>query len=308
MKRHDDGDAGQGPQDIWGEWLFQRRFGGNRRLFEQTMRQLGNIRDRILTRASIRPGDVVLDIGTGDGLLAIKALEMVGAEGTVIFSDISEDAVSHCREIMARIAPETGTRFMTLSASELGSIADGGVDVIVCRSVLIYVAAKRRAFEEFHRVLAPGGRISIGEPINRFSLALRKPLSYAGYDISPLGEIAEKVVSGYQRMQKGRVEGESDPMTDFDERDLLSFARESGFDNISLEYSADINSRSRFAGGWKALLNSAPNPNAPTLDEVLGAVLSDEERRAFQTFMQPLVDGGFGDDYRAFALLSGVKR
>ena len=186
MKQGNDGDARRGAHDIWAEWLFGRRFGGNRRLFEQTMRQLGALRDRILAHAKIRPGDVVLDVGAGDGLLAFKALDMVGAGGKVIVSDISDEALGHCRELVERIEPPARTSFLKLSASDLGGLADASVDVVVCRSVLIYVQAKRRAFEEFHRVLAPGGRFAVWEPINRFTLERRKPLSYAGYDLAPL--------------------------------------------------------------------------------------------------------------------------
>jgi ubiquinone/menaquinone biosynthesis C-methylase UbiE len=43
------------------------------------------------------------------------------------------------------------------------------VDAVTTRSVLIYVKDKRRASEEFHRVLKPGGRLSIFEPINSFT-------------------------------------------------------------------------------------------------------------------------------------------
>ena len=49
------------------------------------------------------------------------------------------------------------------------------MDIVTTRSVLIYVEDKRRAFEEFFRVLKPGGRISLFEPINRFNTLPGRP-------------------------------------------------------------------------------------------------------------------------------------
>jgi len=56
--------------------------------------------------------------------------------------------------------------FVHASAEDLSVLEDASVDVVTTRSVLIYVPDKRRTFEEFHRVLKPGGRLSIFEPIN----------------------------------------------------------------------------------------------------------------------------------------------
>jgi ubiquinone/menaquinone biosynthesis C-methylase UbiE len=55
---------------------------------------------------------------------------------------------------------------MLASADSLADIADASVDVVTTRSVLIYVKDKAAALREFYRVVRPGGRISIHEPIN----------------------------------------------------------------------------------------------------------------------------------------------
>ena len=49
------------------------------------LRRLAPVRDHILDRADIRPGDTVLDVGTGQGLLGLAALERTGQDGHVIF-------------------------------------------------------------------------------------------------------------------------------------------------------------------------------------------------------------------------------
>jgi arsenite methyltransferase len=51
----------------------------------------------VLENAEVHPGDAVLDVGTGDGLIGFGALELVGMNGRVIFSDISHDLISDCR-------------------------------------------------------------------------------------------------------------------------------------------------------------------------------------------------------------------
>ena len=68
---------------------------------------------------------------------------------------------------------------------------------------LIYVVAKQTAFHEFYRVLAPGGHLSIFEPINRVSSS-RPPnlFSPLGFDATPVMEIAAKVTDVYRRLHR----------------------------------------------------------------------------------------------------------
>src|SRR5688572_5577674 len=87
--------------DKWADWVFRRRFGGNEVYYQATMQQLGEVADRIIARAEIQSGQTVLDIGTGDGIVGVRCLERVGAEGTVIFSDISASVIENCRELLA---------------------------------------------------------------------------------------------------------------------------------------------------------------------------------------------------------------
>src|SRR5688500_13069558 len=51
------------------------------------------IRDKVLEKAALKSGDTLLDVGTGDGLIAFAALDLVGTEGLVIFSDIAQGLV-----------------------------------------------------------------------------------------------------------------------------------------------------------------------------------------------------------------------
>lgn len=82
--------------DRWYRWLRDVRFGGDDVCREKDLREfLYPVRDTVLDKARLRPGDTVLDVGTGDGLLAFGALERLGPSGQVVFSDISQDLLDH---------------------------------------------------------------------------------------------------------------------------------------------------------------------------------------------------------------------
>src|SRR4051812_44422099 len=83
--------------DEWTRWLLTRRDGGNATLRAEHATALEVFREEVLDRASLAPGDTVLDVGAGTGLIAFGALERLGPQGHVIFSDVSEAALEECR-------------------------------------------------------------------------------------------------------------------------------------------------------------------------------------------------------------------
>jgi arsenite methyltransferase len=287
-------------QDMWSRWLLHRRFGGDQSAMQEALtKYLYPIRDKVLSQANLGEDQMLLDVGCGDGLIAFGALEKV-ANSHVIFSDISQDLLDHAQSLAREMNLLERCQFLNAPADNLSSIADETIDVVTTRSVLIYVSAKQQAFHEVLRVLKPGGRLSIFEPINRF--AFPEPSGrFLGYDVKPILEIAEKVEALYQSIQPP----DTDPMIDFDERDLVTLAEQAGFTEIHLEL--QINIMPVKNGDWEGLIHMAANPKIPTLEEAIDQVLTFGERDTFVNYLRPLVEAGQGVHRSAVAYLWAVK-
>lgn len=289
-------------RDQWAEWLLCRRHGGDTEALAQTLEFLYPVRDRVLANAAVREGDVVLDVGCGDGLIAFGAIEKLGGSGRVIFSDISQDLLDHSRELAERMGVLDRCSFILAAAEDLRPILDASVDVVTTRSVLIYVKPKDRAFREFHRVLKPGGRLSIFEPINRFNEPRDRNRAYEGYDMTPVLDIYSKIRDFYHALQPH----DSDPMLDFDERDLVDLADRAGFREIRLEYQAEIAPRKE-GGKWDVMIRRAWNPKMPTLEEAMRQLLTPEEIERYTSYARPLFESGAGRMRNAYAYLWATK-
>jgi SAM-dependent methyltransferase len=213
----------------------------------------------------------------------------------VIFVDVSGDLLDFCREAARALGVLDRCRFVDASADDLGAIDNGSVDVVTTRSVLVYASRKREALGEFARVLRAGGRITLLEPINRF--ALRDADTWAGYDLGPLGGVGRKVRAVYEALQPR----ESDPMLDFDERDLVLLAEEAGFFPIRLDLEAVIEATEPRT--WDGFLNSSGNPSIPTLAEAL----TPDEREDLVAHLRPQVEQGLGQWRMAGAYLAATK-
>jgi arsenite methyltransferase len=254
-------------------------------------------RDRILGAAEPIAGETVLDVGCGEGLVAFGALERGARE--VVFADVSADLLTFCRAEAAARGVLDRCRFVRASAHQLTPLEMSSVDVVTTRSVLIYVHDKEAAFHEFARVLRPAGRLSIFEPINRFA---REPANtWMGYDLSPVSGLAAKLRSVYEAIQPA----DTDPMLNFDERDLLEMAEQAGFFPIDLRLDAEV--RRTEPSTWDRFIGTAGNPRIPTLAEAIAQTLTADEAQTFTAHLRPLVEEGRGTWRMATAHLCAVK-
>lgn len=290
-------------QDRWAQWLLRRRDAGDADVRGRGASLLAAYRDGVLDRAGVTDGDVLLDVGTGDGLIGFAALDRVGPVGQVIFSDISVDLLAECRRRAAAGGVLDRCQFVQASADDLRGVEDQSVDVVATRSVLIYVERKQAAFAEFFRVLRPGGRLSIFEPINSFAAAAASR-SLFGLDMTPVADLVAKLRRAYASKPK-----EQDPMLNFDERDLLRWAAGAGLAAMELDYRAEVEVPTPLpTTDWDVLKKTAPNPLAPTVEEALAQTLTDQERDRFENHVRAvLADGTPARTTLATAYLHAIR-
>jgi arsenite methyltransferase len=288
-------------RDQWHRWLLEVRHGGDAEYREQMLaKSLHPVRDHVLDRADLRPDDTLLDVGCGDGLIAFGALDRLGPAGRVIFSDVSEDLLGHCREAAAVNGQLDRCEFVLATADRLDGIADASVDVVTTRSVLIYVKDKAAAFSEFRRVLRPGGRVSLFEPINVLMHGLEEH-SLMGYDARAIAPLLAKVNAVFRTYQP-----DLDPMTDFDDRDLVRLAEQAGFALVDLELRVTVKS-SRPPVPWDRFLRMSGNPLVPPLADVLDRALTEQEKADFTAHLRPLIETGAGEERSALAYLKASR-
>jgi ubiquinone/menaquinone biosynthesis C-methylase UbiE len=287
-------------RDLWAEWLISRRDGGDPAMRAASLRQLAVWRDLILDGAHLHVDDHLLDVGTGEGLVGFGALQRLGERGRVTFSDISTDLLDVCRAAADELHVRERCGFVQAPADDLSPIADGSVDVVTTRSVLIYVAAKDRAFSEFHRVLGDGGRLSLFEPINRHMFP-GPPDEFMGYSASGVEDLVAKI-----QCARGSWTDATGPMLDFDDATLEQLAEGAGFSEIEVTLRRR-RSVEPVPMTWERFLDSSPNPLVPSWNSVLERLLTPSERTRFSKAMQPRVDVGRRTIRHALATVTAIK-
>lgn len=136
-----------------------QRYGWDRSAehYERSWRvQLEPAQNLLLGMAALAPGEKVLDIACGTGLVSFPAAEAVGPEGELVGTDISDAMVEMCR-VRAAQRGLGHLRFERMAAEDLG-FGEGTFDVVLCGLGLMYVTDFLGSIQEMHRVTRAGGR------------------------------------------------------------------------------------------------------------------------------------------------------
>jgi arsenite methyltransferase len=277
--------------DVWSQWLLHGRDAGDPQLRETVRVLVGGYVDRLLDRAHPAPGETLADIGSGAGLVAWRAIERAGPTLRVWITDVSAPMLEHAEARAVELGVRGQCTFLRCAADRLEGLGESSVDVVTTRSVLAYVADKTAALREFHRVLKPGGRISLAEPVMQDDAFAARAMK-AVIDSKPAAEVSPLMVLLHRWKAAQYPDTEEkirrSPLTNYGERDLVRFAQTAGLIDIHLELHIDVVPSA--VRTWEAFLDSSPHPLAPPLRLIMAEQFTDAERALFERSMRPVVE------------------
>lgn len=278
--------------DVWSAWLLGHRQGGDVEVGNAIRRQAARYAEHVLDGARIGAGMTLVDIGSGDSLVAFQAISRIGVSLQVVLTDISPVMLRHVEALTRQSQISSQCRFIHCDAEQLDGIADASVDAVVTRAVLAYVVNKPAALRECLRILKPGGRLSICEPIMRDEALAVYALKAVIDSQSPAAR--DRLLELECRIRAAEYPDTldkmmRDPTTNFTERDLFRLAQEAGFQDVHMEFHIDTHLER--ITKWEAFLDRAPHPLSSSVRTIMEENFTEDERQYFsRNFLDSIKD------------------
>jgi ubiquinone/menaquinone biosynthesis C-methylase UbiE len=241
------------------------------------------VSSELLATAKLRPGERVVDVACGTGVITRAAAERVGSTGTVTGVDIAPDMLE-----VAKATPAAGAPIAWHEADAAAlPLPDASYDIALCQMGLMFVDDKPGAIAEIHRVLAPGGRIVLNTPGR----------------IQPLFEAMERAIVEHINPDLGAfvsaVFSMDDPTV------LAGLLREAGFDDVSsTEYVARFSLPEPAEFLWTYINLTPMGPLVARASDDAKAAM---EHQVVAAWTPHVVDGRIPID-QPMALASGRRR
>jgi SAM-dependent methyltransferase len=178
--------------------------------------------------ANLRPGEVVVDLGSGGGLDVFLAARQVGPSGKAIGIDMTPEMIALARKNAESARDAEGKPLANvefhLATIDRMPLADASADCVISNCVINLAPDKRAVFREIARVLRPGGRVAVSD------IALKKPLP---------PEIGQDLLA-YVGCIAGAI-----PIEEY-----VAGLREAGFAHVEVvDSGADLNAYAKIEGG-----------------------------------------------------------
>lgn len=170
------------------------------------------VSESLLRTAALQPGERVVDVACGTGIVTRAAAEAVGPTGAVTGVDVAPDMIGVAKATPAPTAPPI--EWHEADAADL-PLPDDSYDVALCQMGLMFMEDRAGALAEMRRVLRPGGRVVVNTPG-----AIQRPF-----------ELMEEAIVAHISPELGGFVRAVFSMHDPDE--LAGLLREAGFEDVS---------------------------------------------------------------------------
>jgi ubiquinone/menaquinone biosynthesis C-methylase UbiE len=294
--------------DVWSDWLLHHRQADDPAYSAVVQAVVAGYADRVIDAAKLAPGMTLADVGAGEGVVGFRAIDRVGPSLQCVFTDISRPMLRYAEALAVQRNIRDRCTFHECGADNLAPLSDESVDVVATRAVLAYVADKPAALREFFRVLKPGGRVSICEPILQdeafYARALRRRVENQG------GAAVDRFLVLLHRWKAAQFPDDEEsfarsPIVNYSERDLLNFVRNAGFGDIHLQLEIDV--KPSLITSWDVFVGSSPHPWAPPLSRILAEQFTPDDRQFLERIVRPAVESGNNVTTERVVYVSAVK-